>query len=476
MLISFFIYFAGLIVIGIVAYRRQAQSSELITSSRSLNYWVTAISAQASDMSSWLFMGFPAAVYTIGLRQVWVGVGLVIFMFLNWHFIAPKLRVQTEVYNCFTLSGYFGNRFKVSHGSLRFISSIIALLFFSVYVSAGFVGIGMLFENVFNIQYQTGLYLSICVVVIYILIGGYVAVAWADFFQGIFLIIVIIIVPSFTLVKIGGFNPIGIAMAERGLSLSLPEIKLKAILEIFFYVLSLGLGYFGQSHILSKFMGIKNTNEIYKAKYIGITWQIISLLSATFVGIVAMAFFKNDIVDPQLIFVIMTKESFFPLVAGFSLCAILAATISTVDSQILVLANVLTEDFYQNIFHKHATSQELRIVSRASIVIIAIFSFCIAYGKLSTIYNLVTYAWTGLGVSFGPLLVLSLYCKSINKYGAIAGLVVGGLIAALWPWLSIYFKIPGMIPGFVLSGFSIIIVSFLTSKKSRLMNVHKRNY
>ena len=481
-LIAFSAYFLLLVLIGLLAYKKQAKSSGSITSSRSLGYWVTAISAHASDMSSWLFMGLPAAVFLTGVFQFWAAVGLTLFMFLNWQFIAKKLRQETERYGCFSLSGFFGFRFDTPTGSLHWISSVMALVFFTCYVAAGFVGMGLLFESVFAIPYSVGICVGISVVVVYTFVGGYVAVAWTDFFQGLFLLVVIVVVPLFAVYYVGGVDVVWASIQEKGLSLALfPSFTFSTFFDIFILVVGWGLGYFGQPHILSKFMGIKNPKDMHKSKYIGTCWQIITLCAATAVGLVAVAFFKEGTPNPDLLFVKMVQILFHPLIAGFVLCAILAATISTIDSQILVLANLLTEDFYQRSLRKNASPQELRLVSRVSIVLIAVLAFFVAYlfNYSVSIYYLVLFSWTGLGCSFGPLLLFALYSKRVNAQGAIAGILSGGLVAAFWTWLLwpqlqsmlpfswVQRDIPAMIPGFLFSSLMILLFSALGRSKKK---------
>ena len=256
-LAAFSAYFLILILIGLTAYKKQARSSGSITSSRSLGCWVTAISAHASDMSSWLFMGLPAVVFLTGVFQFWAAVGLTLFMFLNWQFIAKKLRTETEKYQCFSLSGYFGFRFHTPTGALHWISSIMALVFFTFYVAAGFVGMGLLFETVFQIPYHIGICIGISVVVIYTFVGGYVAVAWTDFFQGLFLLVIILVVPFLALEHVGGISKVIAAINIKQLSLQLiPTYSFNTFFKITLLIAGWGLGYFGQPHILSKFMGI----------------------------------------------------------------------------------------------------------------------------------------------------------------------------------------------------------------------------
>ena len=470
--IAFTIYFVVLISIGLFAAWRHSKASGSLTSSRSLNYWVTAISAHASDMSTWLFMGLPVAVFSLGLFQAWIPVGLVLCMFLNWHFIAPKLRRETERYECFSLAGYFASRFNDPAGFLHIITLFASLIFFLAYVSAGFIGMGILFNSLFGISYNTGLLICVAAIIIYTFVGGYVAVAWTDFFQGLFLLLVIVVVPIIMIGKVGGINGVMKALSHYNLSLSMiPDFSFDTIINIILLTFGWGLGYFGQPHILSKFMGIRDPNEMHKSKYVGTVWLVLTLFAATCIGLIAVPYFENVISDPQLIFVLMVKDNFSALITGFILSGVLAATISTVDSQILVLANNITEDFYQRIIRKNqARLRELRFVSRVSILLVTIIPLFIAYGRPANIFNIVLYSWTGLGVSFGPLLIMSLYSKRTNKYGAITGLFVGSFTAAIWPFIDnliqpmIGHSIPGLVPGFILSISTIFIVSICTKK------------
>ncbi len=471
---SFLTYFSILLIIGVVSYKttgeeviEEGKGSSFIVGGRSLNFWVTALSAHASDMSNWLFMSFPAAIYVGGLVELWVAIGLTFFMFLNWHYIAPKLRIETELSNTYTLASFFEWRFKDKSGTIRILSALMSVIFFTIYLSAGLYGIGKLFEFAFGVPYALGIVLGIVIMVAYTTLGGFVAVAWTDLFQGMFLLVMILIVPFVALGKVGGVGAVLSAAAAQGVSLRLvPEYSLAAFGRILMIVLGWGLGYFGLPHVLTKFMGIANPDDIRKSKYVGIAWQIITLGAAACVGLVALAYFSSGINDLELIFVTMTQELFSPYFAGLILCAILAATISTIDSQMLVLAGVLTEDLYKRVYHPKATHKELVRVFRLSIVGVGSIAAVIALAKLSTIYQLVWYAWTGLGCTFGPVVVTALYGgKHVNRYGAIAGILAGGTISGLW-WLInpllLRFAVPGMIPGFFGSLALIYLVSWVT--------------
>lgn len=470
LVISFFVYFSLLLCIGLYFHKKQTSDNDFILGSRSLNFWLTALSAHASDMSAWLFMAFPAAIFMGGLPKTWIAWGLIIGMYINWQFIASRLRSMTEMYNANTLSTFFERRFDDQSGILRLLTAVIALFFLASYIAAGLIAMGLLFESVFGINYYVGLAIAMLVVVIYTFIGGFVTVAWTDLFQALFLMAAIIFVPIYAYFQLpNGWQSIVEAATSQNISLSFTkEASFASILELIFLA-TWGLGYFGQPHIVTKFMGIKNVNDMYKSKYVGMTWLILTLAGATAVGLVGIPFFNNQLNDPQLVFVNMVPQLFHPLVAGFILCAILAANMSTMDSQILVCASIVSEDFYRGIFKRSASPKELLFISRIGLILTAVISLIIAYNKSSTVLDAVRYAWAGLGCSFGPLMLMSLYSKSVNKYGAIAGILTGGIIAATWQTYSkqlVGHEIPAEIPAFAISLLSIYFISKWTSNKA----------
>jgi sodium/proline symporter len=475
------IYFAVLLSIGILSYRKHISASDFIIGGRSLNYWLTALAAHASDMSSWLFMGYPAVVMTGGLIQGWTAIGLMTFMYLNWQLIAPKIRVATEQYNSLTFSSFFESRLADTSGTIRVFTALMSLFFYTIYISSALVGLGILLETLFQINYYTGIFLGILIVIPYVFIGGFITLAWIDLFQGMFLLAVIVFVPLFLMQKAGGLSGVFHSMNMQHLTTSLiPSFSAKTFEQIFFMFAGWGLGYFGQPHIITKFMGIKNVHEIPKSKWIGMSWMLISLLAATLVGVVGIAYFTQGLADPELVFIELVKDNFHPFLIGFILCAILAATINAMSSQVLVLSSSLTEDIYKKLFRKAASSKELLAVSRTGVVLVAFVAFLIAYIKPASIYTLVLYAWSGLGASFGPLLLLCLYSRKVNKYGAWVGILSGGITAALWPYLTEMIRshmseslkavfstsMPTLIPAFIVSFLSILVVSHLTHKKT----------
>lgn len=468
MLLPFIIYASILLLIVFFSYKKHTNEADFVVGGRSLNFWVTAISAQASDMSSWIFLGFPMIIFTEGLNQAWVALGLVIGMFLNWHFLAPKLRVMTEKHNSLTLSSFLEAKYHDYSGSIRVISALVCLLFFTFYISSGLQGAGYVFNQAFNISYHWGVAIGFIVAVLYTIFGGFITVAWTDFFQGLFLVAMILLVPLVVFFHVGGAEAITNGAISNQISLKLiPSFEWNAWATIVIAILTMGPGYFGQPHILTKFMGIKNPNEMYKSKYVGMSLQILALTGAVFIGIVALGFFPNGTSDPQSIFIVMTKTLFHPFIAGFVLCGILAATISTIESQILVQASLLSEDFYKKFFRPEASSRELLWASRSFVLIIGGLSFTIAFFNVSTIYKLVLYSWSGLGASFGPIILLSLYSKSINRHGAIAAIIVGCFTVAIWQYVNKLFccAIPELIPAFLLSLFSAWFFSYIARKK-----------
>ncbi len=470
-LVTFIVYFAMLLGVVFFFYKKQQSDTEFVLGNRSLNFYLTALSAHASEMSSWLFMAYPALIFTTGIFNVWAAIGLVVFMFLNWQLIAPRIRVVTEKDNNLTLNAYFESRFKDHSGALRTLCAILSLFFFLVYIASGLVSLGYLAESLFGLNYFIGISIGLLIIVFYVYIGGYVTVAWIDLFQGFFLLGVILLVPLGLLWKIGGFAPIFNQLHLQQLSSSIfPDLSLKTIVEIIFIACGWGLGYWGQPHIITKFMGIKNPKEMYKAKYLGVSWQILTLGAATLIGMIGIVLFPQGIANPELVTLELVKSTLVPFFAGMVLCAILAATTNVMAAQILVVASSLAEDFYQRLFRKNATHKELLTVSRAGVIIIALFSFTIAFFQPATIYKLVLYAWSGLGASFGPLLLISLYSKKVNRTGAFSGVIVGGLISAIWPTFDakvlLSIEVPPLIPAFICSTIAIFAGSAFSSSKS----------
>lgn len=475
LVLPFIAYFSILLAIGVISHRKQTSSAEFMVGNRSLNFWVTALSAHASDMSAWLFMAFPAAIYVGGLSQGWIAIGLLLGMLLNWTFVAKKLRMATEAYDAYTLSSFFEKRFNDTTHFVRIATALMTIIFMTVYIAAGLIALGGIFESVFGINFAIGISIAAFVMVIYVFFGGFVTVAWTDLFQALFLILMIVLVPIVAYNTLdNGYESILQVAEQKNISLGfIPDYSLESLMTITFLLLSWGLGYFGMPHILVKFMGINDPENVGKSRVLGMTWQFIALAAAASIGLIAIPFFaKSGIQNPEYVFILMVKSLFHPLAAGFILCGVLAAGISTMDSMIIVCASTISEDVYKNLFKKNASERQLVMMSRVGVLVVSAVSLLLALNKNSTIQEAVSYAWYGLGASFGPLILFSLYSKKTNNFGAIAGIVVGGTVAGIWNEVNPYFTdiaIPAMIPGFVLGCLSIYFVSAFTDKaKNRI--------
>lgn len=453
---AFGLYGCVLAAISFMFYKKNQNASEFMLGGRSLNYFATAIATHSSDMSIWLFMGFPGTIYAHGLGIAWVPIGLVVGMFLSWTFVAQSLRAATEKHNALTLSSYLEHRFNDKTGKLRLVSGLLSLLFFTFYISSGLVGMGLMFENAFGIDYHLGILVALLTTTAYTFIGGFIGVAWCDLFQGMFLLCMILLVPSLAFQSLpGGTHMIINAAKLKSIPLTLFPKTFSGLISSILLALSWGLGYFGQPHILINFMGIKNTKDISKARNIGISWQILTLGSSLAIGLIGIAYFAQPLPDPELVFVLMVRQLFTPFFAGIVLCSIVAAGLTTIDTQILVSGSTFAHDFYQHYINPKASDRNILRVSKLSVLIIPLISYAIAFNKSASVYGLVEYAWNGLGSSFGPVILTSLYSKKITRSGALWGMILGGLTAALWPLSGS--SVPSMIPGFFLN-LSIILI------------------
>ncbi|WP_110926242.1 sodium/proline symporter PutP [Bacillus massiliglaciei] len=464
--ISICLYMLGMLLIGYYAYRRTANLTDYMLGGRGLGAAVTALSAGASDMSGWLLMGLPGAMYATGLSSAWIVIGLTLGAYANWLYVAPRLRVYTEVANnSITIPSYLENRFKDASHILRIVSALVILIFFTFYVSSGMVSGGVLFQSTFGLDYHTGLWIVAGVVVAYTLFGGFLAVSWTDFVQGIIMFIALILVPIVTLIHVGGFGP-SIDTA-RSIDPALLDIfkgtSILGIISLFAW----GLGYFGQPHIIVRFMAISSVKEVKKARNIGMGWMIFSSIGAMLTGFIGITYFSENnlkLDDPETVFIVLGEILFHPLITGFLISAILAAIMSTISSQLLVSASSLTEDLYKTFAKRSASDKELVLLGRLSVLAIAIIALLISWEKNDTILSLVGYAWAGFGSSFGPLILLSLFWKRMTKWGALAGMVVGAVTVIIWSYNGLSDWLYEMIPGFIFSLAAIVIVSLLTQK------------
>jgi len=436
---------------------------------RGLGAAVTALSAGASDMSGWLLMGLPGAMFTQGLSASWIAIGLTIGAYLNWLYVAPRLRIYTETANnSMTIPAYLENRFGDHSSMLRLTSGLVIIVFFTFYVSSGMVSGGVLFESTFNLNYQSGLWIIAAVVIGYTLFGGFLAVSWTDFVQGIIMVIALVLVPAVTIMKVGGFDS---AFDEiKAIDPKLFDIFKGTSLLGIISLMAWGLGYFGQPHIIVRFMAITSVKEIKKARRIGMGWMIFSVGGAMFTGFIGLAYYSKqgiNLADPETIFIKLSEILFHPLITGFLLAALLAAVMSTISSQLLVTASSLTEDVYKTFFRRSATDKELLLVSRLSVLVVSFIAVFLAFNKNGTILSLVAYAWAGFGAAFGPVILLSLYWKRMNRWGALAGMIGGAVTVIVWANVPVLAKsLYEIIPGFIIGLASIWFVSLVTPEPS----------
>jgi len=470
-LISLAIYFLAMIAIGLYAYKTTDNDvSGYMLGGRKLGPGVTALSAGASDMSGWMLMGLPGAMYISGLSSTWIAVGLLIGAFLNYLIVAPRLRVYTELaQDAITLPDYFEKRFEDKTRLLRIVSSLVIVIFFTLYTSSGVVGGGKLFESSFNLDYELGLYITAGVVVIYTLIGGFMAVSLTDFVQGCLMFIALVLVPVVAIQHLGGITEVNQIVTNINPEL-MHWVGTSSALAII-SALSWGLGYFGQPHIIVRFMAIRSVKDIKTARRIGMSWMLVTIVGAVmtgFVGIAYVAKTQMTLADPETIFIVFSQFLFHPLISGFLLAAILAAIMSTISSQLLVTSSSLTEDFYKTFVNRSASQTELVVVGRLSVLLVALVAIALAYDRESSVLQLVSNAWAGFGAAFGPLIILSLYWKRMTFAGALSGIVVGALTVLLWIYVPVTVdgqKLSALmyeiVPGVLLSTLAIISVSLL---------------
>lgn len=471
--LTFILYIVLMIAIGVYAYRATKDYSDYILGGRSFGSLVTAFSAGASDMSGWLLMGLPGAIYLSGLSEAWIGIGLVIGAWLNWLLVAGRLRIQTEVqHNAMTLPDYFTHRFDDHRKILRVSSALIILIFFSIYCASGMVAGARLFESLFQMDYSTALWLSACATIIYVTIGGFLAISWTDTFQAGLMLFALFVTPLFAYLAISdnGGNVMQYVQAARPEAMNMIQnLSWIAIMSS----MAWGLGYFGQPHILVRFMAADSVKTIPMARRIGMSWMIICLLGSVGIGFFGIAFFQANptLATPvtensETVFLQLTQILFNPWVAGVILAAFLAAVMSTLSSQLLLCSTTITEDFYKVFIRKGASQNELIWVGRIMVVAIAVLAITMASDPESKVLGLVSYAWAGFGAAFGPLILLSLMWKRMTLSGAITGMIVGAVTVIVW---KNYFATTGVyeiIPGFILSMLTIVVVSLCSKAPS----------
>ena len=494
-LAAFAVYMLGMILVGASFMKKNKNSEDYFLGGRKIGGWVAALSAQASDMSGWLLMGLPGAVYALGTNQIWIAVGLFIGTVCNWLFVSTRLRRYTiRANNALTFPAYLENRFHDKKKYMLLVSSIVVVIFFLVYTASALAAGGKLFNSVFGIDYHIALTIGVVVILIYTFMGGFLAVCTTDFVQGMLMLVGLLVVPIIALFIV---KPSELTSSLSG---TLTDVSVHDFLNPFkegsknisfiniISQLAWGLGYFGMPHILVRFMAVKSEKELKKSKFIAIAWVALSLGFACFIGIVGRAYLfptilgEGDAVSTENVFIEMIKQVFtsdiaIPFVGGLFLCGILAAIMSTADSQLLVTASSVSEDIYRGVINPKAKSEKVLLISRITVVVVAAIAFLIAWNPDSSIMALVSDAWAGLGSAFGPIILLSLYWRRTNMYGAIAGMISGGLTVIIWDYLPVvngetlyaYTGLYSLVLGFAISFILIIIVSLCTEAPSEEM-------
>ncbi|OTA17632.1 sodium/proline symporter [Xenorhabdus vietnamensis] len=472
MLITFIIYIAAMLLIGFMAYRSTKNFDDYILGGRRLGSVVTALSAGASDMSGWLLMGLPGAIFLSGISESWIALGLLLGAYLNWRWVAGRLRVHTEVSNnALTLPDYFTHRFEDKSKILRIISALVILIFFTIYCASGVVAGGLLFENTFGISYEKAIWLGALATIAYTFLGGFLAVSWTDTVQATLMIFALILVPVLVLFNVGGVDTaINIIKAKSPAYLDMfKNLNIIAIVSL----LGWGLGYFGQPHILARFMAADSHQTIHKARRISMTWMLLCLAGTVAVGFFGISYFEMypEQAGPvsqnhERIFIELGVLLFNPWITGILLSAVLAAVMSTLSCQLLVCSSALTEDFYKAFIRPKASQKELVWIGRMMVLLVAIIAIVIAANPNNKVLALVSNAWAGFGAAFGPVVLISVLWKRMTRNGALAGMLVGAATVLVWMefhWFSLY----EIIPGFIFATIAIIVVSLLGKAPSQ---------
>jgi sodium/proline symporter len=470
LLITFGLYLAAMVLIGIVAWRATRSFDDYILGGRSLGSVVTALSAGASDMSGWLLMGLPGALYLGGASEAWIAIGLILGAWANWKYVAGPLRVYTErTKNALTLPDYFTHRFEDKSKLLRVLSALVILVFFAVYCASGIVAGARLFESVFHVPYAEALWWGAAATILYTLLGGFLAVSWTDTVQATLMIFALLLVPVMVVLTSGGFEA-SMTLIEQNAPSKLDWFNGGALGFVgIVSLLAWGLGYFGQPHVLARFMAADSLATIPKARRIGMAWMVLCLGGAMAVGFFANAYFvvHPEHIGPvsenaERVFIQLATVLFNPWVAGVLLSAILAAIMSTLSCQLLVCSSALTEDLYKGFVRPQAGQRELVWFGRAMVLAVALLAIWIARDPESKVLGLVSYAWAGFGAAFGPVVLFSLFWGRMTRNGALAGMLAGAVTVVVWKELVVaagHSSLYEMVPGFTAACVAIVVVS-----------------
>lgn len=474
----FVCYLAGMVYVGWRYMKRNESVSDFFLGGRKIGPWMTALSAEASDMSGWLLMGLPGVAYLTGMKEAfWTALGLIVGTYLNWLIVAKPLRKYTiHTGDAITIPEFFTNRFKDSSRIISLVSVIFILIFFTIYTASGFVACAKLFTSVFDMPYLIALLLGIAIILAYTLLGGYLAVCATDFIQGSLMFVALVLTGIIMIVSLGGPADAAAAMSSFGEQflnpfVSGPEDSFGTMDIV--SALAWGLGYFGMPHILVRFMSLRSNSEVKISRRIAMVWVIIAFAAALIVGAFGKAFLLPMVLDAgaaDTVFIQSIMKIYPAFIAGLFLCAILAAAMSSADSQLLVAASAFSRDIFQGFLKRGADEKETLRTSRWTVFAVALVAFFIALDPESSIFGLVSYAWAGFGATFGPLVLLSLFWRGITRNGALAGLVCGGVTVLIWKPLSGgIFEIYEILPGFLMCLIVAVIVSLCDKHKNEEM-------
>ena len=475
---AFVIYLGIMIYVGLRNASKNNSSADFFLGGRKVGPWVTALSAEASDSSAWLLMGLPGLCYLGGVQEsIWTAVGLIVGTYLSWLFVAKPLRKCSITFgDSITIPEFLSNRFKDKSHILSIVSVIFIVLFFTIYTASGFVACAKLFNSVFGLNYHAGLAIGLVVILCYTITGGYTAVCTTDFLQGSLIFIAFIVSTLVVVFSIGG---VGDAANVFKNFQELAGTELKAFDGMgIISALAWGLGYFGMPHIIVRFMGIRSNSEVGKARRIGIIWMIISYIGAILIGTLGTVYLKKfgitvDSVSAETVFSETMKNMYPAFIAGIFLCAILAASMSTADSQLLAASSAVSQDIFKGLIKKNAEEKEVMIISRFTVFLIALIALLLSLNPKSSIFNLVSFAWSGFGGTFGPLILLSLYWKRTTAPGAIAGLICGGITDVVWHYIPAsvakIFGLYEILPAFIVCLVVTVLVSLLTKPDAEVL-------
>ena len=469
-LISIVLYMGLMVFIGWYAFKRTSNLTDYMLGGRSLGPMVTALSAGAADMSGWLLMGLPGAIYLNGLVEAWIAIGLTIGAYFNYVLVAPRLRVYTQVSgDSITIPSFLESRLKDNSRILRVVSGIIILIFFTFYVSSGMVAGGKFFISSFGLDYHLGLLIVAAVVIFYTLFGGFLAVSYTDVVQGLIMFFALLLVPIAGLFLTGGFSETATSIREVN-----PELLNFVSGASFLGILSAvawGVGYFGQPHIIVRFMAISSVKEVKSARRIGIGWMFLSLFGAVATALVGIAYYQQNnatLGDAETVFIVLGQIIFHPLIAGIMLAAVLAAVMSTISSQLIVTSSALIEDLYKAVIKTDASDKQYVFLGRMAVLVVSIVAILLAWPNNESILKIVSFAWAGFGASFGPVILLSLYWRKITSTGALWGMIAGAITIMVWGNIEVLSDtLYEIVPGFVISWIVVYVVSLATYKPNK---------